>query len=137
MKTTFLPQLTGRTLTNLERDLMSLPAREGGLGLSNPVETSTTSFQDSHQITRELSMKIKNQDIECPSERKIKEAKKQVVQAKRKREKEKLVNLKQKIKDEHPQNRDEPQALKVLESATAPGASSWLASLPLQDRTAP
>ena len=133
MKTTFLPQLTGRTLTNLERDLMSLPAREGGLGLTNPVETSTTSFQDSHQITHELSMKIKAQDVECPSERKIKEAKKQVIQAKRKREKEKLANLKQKIKDEHPQNSENPHTLKILESVTAKGASSWLTSLPLQD----
>ena len=118
MKTEFLPQLTGRALTDLERDLLSLPAREGGLGLSNPVETATTSFQDSHQITHELTLKIKAQD-QCPSECKVKEAKKQAVQAKRRRERDKLAKLKQKVKDEHPQKKGEPHALKILESATA------------------
>ena len=134
MKNSFLPTLTGRVLTSLERDIISLPAREGGLGLSNPVETAPHSFQDSLQITKELTAKIKAQDSKCPSELKIKEAKRQVVHAKRKKEKEKLIRIKQKIKEEHHQNKNEQlMGLKVLESATAKGASSWLTSLPLQD----
>ena len=134
MKNSFLPTLTGRVLTSLERDIISLPAREGGLGLSNPVETAPHSFQDSLQITKELTARIKAQDSKCPSEQKIKEAKRQVVHAKRKKEKEKLIRIKQKIKEEHHQNKNEQlMRLKVLESATAKGASSWLTTLPLQD----
>ena len=58
-------------------------------------------------------------------------------EGKRKREEEHLARVKEKIKAESSNPKDrkktQPQSLKILESATAKGSSSWLTSLPLQD----
>ncbi len=133
---TFLPKLTGRSLTQLEREILSLPARDGGIGISNPIEKATQAHCDSLMMTKELTLRIRQQTWECPKEETIKEAKKQVIRDKRKREAEDLHRVKEKLKQEAQndgQKRTKPPGLKILESATAKGASCWLTTLPLQD----
>ena len=145
IRNTFLPQLTGRAISPLERDVLALPARDGGLGIPNPVETADENFAASISVTKELSTRIRKQDTEMPDEEKMNEAKRQVVRAKRAKEKEKLQEIKKRIKDgeapqtEHPQEKSrrkkppDPPLLKALEVATQKGASSWLTALPLQE----
>ena len=131
----FLPTLTGRIITDLEREVLSLPTRNGGLGIANPTQQATSSFLESLQITHELTAKIQNQEWQCPSAEKIKEAKLKVVQNKRKQEKEKLARVKLRLHEAEVQtNKTLGVKLgKALECSSVKGASSWLTSLPLQD----
>ena len=118
----------------IEREIMALPARTGGLGIPNPVLTAEPSFLDSMKITEELSSLIKEQKWECPKEETMKKAKHEVVKHKRESEKKNLVSIKDKIKTEVRDSKKKPQLLTALEMATLKGASSWLTALPLQDQ---
>jgi len=55
IRTKLLPNLTGQCAFNdVERDLLSLPPRFGGLGLINPSKYSTSQFASSVSITAPL-----------------------------------------------------------------------------------
>ncbi len=52
---TFIPALTGRPpCSKLERDLLSLPVRLGGMGLTNPATLSPHAFYASQRLTAPL-----------------------------------------------------------------------------------
>ena len=62
---TFIPALTGRPpCSKLERDLLGLPVRLGGMGLTNPVVLSTNAFQASQHLTAPLAALIITQQID-------------------------------------------------------------------------
>ena len=134
-----LPTLTGHQLSPIERDVMSLPTRNGGLGIQNPTNTADDNHQDSITITKHTTGLILQQEWKSPEGIKIKEAKDQVIRKKREREKKQLQQLKDKIRppdrraksksDEH----QEPPLCKALDLANQKGASSWLTALPLQE----
>ena len=128
----FIPKLTGHKHSQIEREILSLPARNGGLGISNPMETAPHAFDDSIKITKELRERIKNQSWFPPNINYMKEEKKKVIKKKRERDKKKLLHLKEKVKIPTQKPEDQP-LLKMLESASAKGSSNWLTSLPLQD----
>ena len=50
LRNSFIPTLTGRTMSDMEREIFSLPTRDGGLGIQNPSETAQQAFQDSMNI---------------------------------------------------------------------------------------
>ena len=53
----FIPALTGREPCSVaERDLLALPARLGGLGLTNPTSESAHAFEASKSITLQLPL---------------------------------------------------------------------------------
>ncbi len=55
----FIPALTGRNgFSDDERELFSLPARLGGLGLTNPVESCSQEFAASVKVTAPLAALI-------------------------------------------------------------------------------
>ena len=61
-----IPAITGRMVcSDLQRDLLSLPARSGGLGVNYPVE-SDTPFRSSEKVVAPLTNKIVNQVICAP-----------------------------------------------------------------------
>ncbi|KAL5516321.1 hypothetical protein EMCRGX_G001614 [Ephydatia muelleri] len=63
LRTKFIPSLTGRAaLSDLERELLALPARLGGLGLLNPSHLSTTEYSASMKVTQPLVDHIIKQD---------------------------------------------------------------------------
>ena len=63
LRTKFIPSLTGRAVpSDLERVLLALPARLGGLGLLNPSHLSTTEYSASMKITQPLVDQIIKQD---------------------------------------------------------------------------
>ena len=134
LSSTFITNLTGHVHSPIEREIMALPARNGGLGIPNPVLTAEPSFLDSMKITEELSSLIKEQKWECPKEETMKKAKHEVVKHKRESEKKNLVSIKDKIKTEIRDSKKKPQLLTAREMATLKGASSWLTALPLQDQ---
>ena len=50
----FIPSIIGKSITNEERDLLSLPLRHGGMGISNPIAMCDKAFNQSLSITNEL-----------------------------------------------------------------------------------
>ena len=60
----FIPAITGRPpCSPLERQLLALPPRLGGLGLSNPSSDSQSEFESSKQVTGSLVALIVVQDL--------------------------------------------------------------------------
>ncbi len=132
----FLTNLTGQQLSPLEREVLSLPARNGGLGIHNPVETAENNYNDSKMITNHISELILKQEWDSPNEEKTKEEKGKVVSRKRAREKKQLESLKEKIAQKEKginSNHSEPLLSKAMDLANQKGASSWLTALPLQE----
>ena len=66
IKKKLIPAITGRAqCSNIQRDLLSLPSRIGGLGLSYPTN-SDAQFQSSIKIPSPLTEMIVNQAIHAP-----------------------------------------------------------------------
>ena len=69
IRSNFIPSLTGRSPPNdLERDLLGLPPRLGGLGITNPTMLSSGEFEASKSISAPLSNLIGEQRLEYPYE---------------------------------------------------------------------
>ena len=74
ISTHLIPALSGRKApNNLERNLLSLSARLGGIGLTNPTEVSTSEFAASQDIPQPLSDLIAHQISSYPRIRSIEE----------------------------------------------------------------
>ena len=56
-----IPALIGRTVSDLERRILALPVRHGGMGISDPTK-STQQFVSSTKITQSLTRVIFNQE---------------------------------------------------------------------------
>ena len=54
----FIPELFGRNVSPLMRDLVALPSKMGGLGISNPVIDAEIQFQNSLLVTDQLKSVI-------------------------------------------------------------------------------
>ena len=57
-----IPAIIGRKVSELERRILALPVRFGGLGVLNPVITSNYEFDTSIKITSNLKNLIYNQE---------------------------------------------------------------------------
>ena len=123
----FLPTLTGKCVFgDLERQLLSLPSRLGGLGIINPCVSSVAQFDSSQKVTGLLVSLL----IEQIAEFTVTELDKQFV-------------LKQEIYLKNRSNCEElasalhPQLSLDLQRAREfdclKGASSWLTALPIDE----
>ena len=69
IRSNFIPSLTSRSPPNdLERDLLGLPPRLGGLGITNPTMLSSRELEASKSISAPLSNLIEEQWLEYPYE---------------------------------------------------------------------
>ena len=59
-----IPALVGREVSDAKRQILALPLRHGGLGLTNPRETAKTKYEHSIQSTNELTAKICTQKLD-------------------------------------------------------------------------
>jgi len=59
-----IPALVGREVSDAERQILALPLRHGGLGLTDPQETAKTEYEHSTQITNKLTAKIYTQKLD-------------------------------------------------------------------------
>ena len=57
-----IPAIVGRKVSDLERRILALPVRFGGLGILNPVDTADIEFETSIKITAILKQMIYNQE---------------------------------------------------------------------------
>ena len=62
IRLSLLPAITGKTPNNMERKVFAMPARNGGLGVRNPVKTAQENYDASKQITEPLTRLIKLQE---------------------------------------------------------------------------
>jgi hypothetical protein len=121
----FLPALLGREINDLERELFSLPARYGGLGIANPCIQSDRQFANSEELTMPLLALIMAQerilDANGLSHKQKGIRKSQQTEAERGFD-ETLETIKEKA----------PRELKIaIEHACEKGASSWVTARPL------
>ena len=63
----FIPALFGCEISDSERDIISLPIREGGLGIRKVSEMADISYDASRKITHPLTTEIVNQSNTLPS----------------------------------------------------------------------
>ena len=65
----FIPNLTGPNhLSDVQRNLLALPARSGGLSLTNPVREAVRQFRTSVEVTEPLVKLILQQSRVYPFE---------------------------------------------------------------------
>ena len=122
-----IPALTGRAPpSNLERDILALPARLGGLGITNPTSTSHTEFEASISIASPLCDLIEMQCQDYPFD--CFEA--QLVA--RKNSQQQRHNIASANASALKQSSSELMQ-RALMLAQEKGASNWLTALPLDE----
>ncbi len=122
---TLIPALVGRQVTDIEREMLSLPYRFGGMGIQNPVETADREYDTSVEITRDLTQLILAQDMDVSKVNvvKTKETKVKLRAAKEQHLKRRAEEIKEMLNESQ---------LRYFEGAQEKGASSWLSSLPIK-----
>ena len=121
----FIPAIVGRKVSDVERRILALPVRMGGLGIQNPVETADIEFQTSVETTENLTSIIYYQEktFENLDNDKVKETIEKAKAEKVKRFTTELQNLKSMVDDD---------LQRCLELANEKGSGSWLNALPMQ-----
>ena len=115
---------TNRIRSDSERALFALPARLGGLALTNPVEVAQIEYSHSLLANKQLADSIVNQHVTHISDRDSDKATKKAISLSNNTRYEKIqADLK---------NLLPPSMSKMLIYASEKGASSWLTSLPLE-----
>ena len=120
-----IPAVCGRGVSDIERRLIALPYRWGGLGIQNPALTAEREYRTSVRITSGLTALICQQemDISLLDEDEMKTTKQEL-----KNEKEDLL----KAEFESITEGMSDKLKKTLISAQEKGSSSWLSSLPIK-----
>ena len=126
IRETFIPAIIGRKVSDIERRIISLPVRYGGLGIPNPVETSEREYSASKEITMDLTDLIYRQEQNISlfdfekQENTIKDLKKN---------KESYLNN---LFKETLERIDDVTTKRALMLSTEKGSGSWLTVLPLE-----
>ena len=120
----FIPAVVGRKVSDIERKILALPVRFGGLGILNPAETAEFEFQTSLKVTSNLKEVICNQEptLSNYNEEQVKNVINQCKQDKGKRYTQEFESIKSLVDVGMKRN---------LDLAREKGAGSWLTSLPL------
>jgi hypothetical protein len=125
IRNTLIPAMLGRKLSDLERSIVALPLRYGGLGIQNPVLIADQEFQSSNDITNGLKQMIYIQDKNLENlDRAEIASKKQLLKD----------NKDTKLKEEYDLLKNQlpaPRQRAFIE-ASQKGASSWLTALPIR-----
>ena len=122
-----IPALTGRSAGNdAERELLSLPTRLGGLGITNPSELTNSQYMTSQQVTVPLVALIIQQSDDYPYSA-IYDQHQALTKAKSDRRQQQSGNA----ASLYPQL---PQDLqRAVDAAKERGASNWLTTLPIDE----
>ena len=118
-----IPSITGHYCKQDERELLALPVRMGGMGLTNPSQEAASEYVASANISGPLAQQIKSQVHEPPDENEIHAVQREMGQVKNQYLKKKLDRVKSSISG---------KALRSVDLATQRGASSWLTVLPIR-----
>ena len=122
----FIPAFSGRAVSDVERDLVGLPVRMGGLGLLNPAVEAETTHTSACKITKPLVDSLLGR-TECPMAEVFSDQNTASIESRR----AKACLLKNRstfVKDCLPHKMQ-----RAVLAAEQKGASSWLTALPLAD----
>ena len=125
----FLPAITGQSaLSDVERELLALPSRLGGLGIINPVTSSDIQHLASINISTPLMSLILQQSTTYPisCQESQRDCKRRAIKHKRELEQKRVLDLVNKL--------HVPTSYqKALPFISEKGASCWLTALPLSE----
>ena len=121
-----IPALTGRpACSSIERDLLALPVRLGGLGLNNPSSLFSECYQSSVRITAPLAALIVSQEKDSTVDHDaIMKTKKEINKRNCHRQEEKSNRVYDHLT---------PELKRCVDLAKEKGSSSWLSVLPLEE----
>ena len=119
-----IPAITERKCNQLDRTILALPVRLGGLGFGNPCLEASREYASSVKVTTPLVEQIVSQSHELPEDSLVKSAQ-QAVTMERSKE---LVDRTERIKEMAP-----CKTKRALNLAAEKGSSAWLTVLPLKD----
>ena len=119
-----IPAITERKCNQLDRTILALPVRLGGLSFGNPSLEASREYASSVKVTPPLVQQIVSQSHELPEDSLVKSAQQAVT---RERSKE-LEDRTERIKEMAPR-----KTKRALDLAAEKGSSAWLTVLPLQD----
>ena len=120
----FIPALFGENISPNERELFSLPIKDGGLGLRIWKNTADSSYDTSKSITKPLQQHIIQQNMDLPSISDVLEAKHEAVGKFKEVEKQNNTSI---------VDTQTPKMKRNIEQLSEPGASSWLSARPLKE----
>ena len=120
-----IPALFGTAISQNEREILSLPIREGGLGLRILSQTSDQTYTASKNMTLPLRKQIETQNQNLPNPDEVKDAKSRTHSRLNEIAREKHDNL---LSNQH------HKMTRNLEQLSAPGASSWVGAIPLKEQ---
>ena len=120
-----IPAIIGRKVSDLERRMLALPVRLGGMGLFNPSVTADHEHKASLKITKSLTSIIYNQEEDF-SHYDIEEVKRVTKQVKAEKE--------QRLENEFTDvsNNSDVKTKRVLELSREKGSGAWLNAIPIQ-----
>ena len=121
--TVLIPTLFGDDISEGERELISIPIRDGGMGMKILSENSNAAYEASQAVTKPLVKQIIEQSEELPNEEEVKKAKSDAISKFKIDENTKIGSIKTKQTED---------LQRILEQHTEKGASSWLGALPLE-----
>ena len=118
----FIPALFGTEITSNERDLLSLPIKEGGLGIRKIAGNADNSYKVSVKVTSPLTRQIIEQSDQLPTTEEVFAAKSEAILESRRNDRERHDQIK---------SSQEAKTKRLIEQLSEPGASSWLGAIPL------
>jgi hypothetical protein len=123
----FIPSLLRREVNDLERDLLSLPARMGGMGITKPIDECLVSHTNSEYVSAPLVRLVKRQEFELDPfdlSEQLKSLRSDVDKENEKRSRDKLESI----------VKHAPAELRIaLQACSEKGASSWVTAVPSYD----
>jgi hypothetical protein len=119
-----IPAICGKKVNDIERNLLALPARLGGMGIINPVESANFEYESSCELTAEQQEFVANQKADGKLNTKHLNSIKLAIKQRRSEVfSEKLEKVVESL---------DTSKRRLLESVMEKGASSWLSCLPLK-----
>ena len=119
-----IPAITDRKCGQLDRDILALPVRLGGLGLANPSSDANLEYTSSVKVTAPLVEQIMSQVHQLHEDSLIRSAQQEL----RAEQAKNLEERAERLKEVAPQ-----KTRRALDLATEKGSSRWLTSLPLKE----
>ena len=128
LREVFIPSVLGRKVSELERKILSLPVRFGGLGIANPLECADREYDASCIITENLSSLIfqQQQDLAFYNTEETIQRIKNLQRTKEDFLSDKFDRILEEINDS--------QMKRCMKLNKGKGAGSWLTALLLQDQ---
>ena len=108
----------------MERDLLGLPVRAGGLGFTDPVVTSSSEYEASVKVTNPVVRQIVDQEHQPPDTSEIRT----LQLSARKQKDDCLIERLEQVNNSLP-----TRTKRAVELATEKGSSNWLTVIPLKE----